>query len=294
MAPQPDTSTHDLESRLTALEVVVSKLKMLVEPPYAVANTAAPVALPFLKEAAQHEFSAKFFTLLDLGEALLKYSAGIAFAGEIQRSGPMAEYVMSIFQQPPSLGKLSEGLRKVLDDPASTEWPIDMIRKVLRKPNNKPTSVARYLMDEFISVRNAERGHGAHQPEGYYESLYLRNHITVQDCVEECRYVNLPLVHVHAVDHDKGRYSYKATLLMGGAPVRMPELIVTAAKVRVGSTCLWDGEALLLVLNDFVAYKYCEKCALEHVFFAEQITNKRVSFHSYFGNHRITEERTRK
>ena len=279
---------------MTALEAVVTKLRMIVETPYAVANTAAPVAVPFLKEAAQHEFSAKFFTLLDLGEALLKYSAGIAFAWAIRRHGWMGEYVMAIFKQPPTLGKLSEGLRRVLDDPASTEWPIDLIRKAFRKPNNKPTSIARYLADEFISIRNTERGHGAFQSEGHYEGLYHRNHLTVHDCVGECKHVNLPLVHVHAVDHERGRYSYKATLLMGGAPVRMPEPIVTAAKVRVGSTCLWDGKARLLVLDDFVAYKYCRICGLEHVFFAERITNKKVSFHSYFGNHRIEEERTRK
>jgi hypothetical protein len=170
---------------------------------------------------------------------------------------------------------------------------IDIVRAALRRQNNKPTSTARYLLEEFISIRNDERGHGAQQPEGYYQNLYLKNHLIIHDCVRACKYVQLPLLHIHAVDHVKEQYGYKTTLLMGGAPIQVPEPVVTPVRAFVGSTCLWDG-ARILPLNEFVSYRYCDTCRLEHVFFADRITPEKVYYHSYFGSHRMTVDRTTK
>ncbi len=194
-----------------------------------------------MKEASQHEFSSKFFALLDLGETLLKYSAAIAFAA-VGGSGEAeaAEKIMDLFNQPPTLGKIAGGLRDVLNETPEIDWPVDIVNATFRKANKKPTPTARYLLDEFISIRNDERGHGAQQPEGYYESLYLKNSLIIQDCVAASSFIQLPLLHVHAVDHHNGQYSYKVTLLMGAAARRMAEPIVTTEKVRTGSTCLWD------------------------------------------------------
>jgi hypothetical protein len=276
-----------VESRLAALEAAVSRLSSIVEPTIAVSNMAAPVAAASLKEASQHEFFGKFFALLDLGETLLKYSAAIAFASVTRSSGVQADEVMELFKQPPTLGKIAGALRDILKRSAELDWPLDTVNATFRRSNKKPTSAARYLLDEFINIRNAERGHGAHQPEGYYEGLYLKNHFVIQDCVTASSHVQLPLLHVHAVDHDKGQYAYKVTLLMGGAASRMAEPIVTTEKVRTGSTCLWDRGLRLFPLREFVMYRYCEICTTEHVFFAEQITEDRVFLHSYLGNHRI-------
>jgi hypothetical protein len=192
------------------------------------------------------------------------------------------------------LGKLAEGLRKVLDSDTGTHWPVDLVRVALRRPNGKPTSTARYLLEEFITIRNDERGHGAQQPEGYYQSLYLRNHLIIHDCLRACKYVQLPLVHVHAIDHVKDQYGYKTTLLMGGSAIQAAEPIVTSVKASVGATCLWDHGVQILALDQFVSYRYCDTCRLEHVFFADRITSEKISYHSYFGNHRTTVDRITK
>lgn len=281
----------DFERRLTALEAAVAAINSVIGRNSSAAEIASPVAMPILKEAAQHEFASKFFSLLDVGESLLKYSAAIAFASAIRNAGPTHDYVMDLFERPPSLGKLAEGLRTVLDDRTNADWPVDMVRRAFRRPNNKPTSTARYLAEEFISVRNAARGHGSSQPQGYYESLYRRHTLNVMDSVRACEHLTSPLLHIHTVDHDRDQYSYTATLLMGAAPVRVSEPIVATARVRSGSTCLWDGGRRLITLDDFVVYRYCDQCSLEHIFFAEQITDHSVAFHSYVGNHRFTAQR---
>jgi hypothetical protein len=123
MATETQDTQPDVEARLTALESAVERLTSLVEATFGGSNIAAPVAIPLLKEAAQHEFSAKFFALMDLGEALLKYSAAITFASATQTPGALADEVMELFRQPPTLGKLAEGLRKVLDSDQSAQWP---------------------------------------------------------------------------------------------------------------------------------------------------------------------------
>jgi hypothetical protein len=294
MSADAHDSDDDVQLRLAALEAAVARLTAMVEPAFNASQIAAPVAIPLLKEAAQHEFSAKFFALVDLGEALLKYSAAIAFAAAVGAGGRDVEEVMELFKQPPTLGKVTEGLRKTLDDSSRTGWPLDIVRTAFRRPNNKPTPTARYLLEDFIRTRNDERGHGAHQPEGYYQGLYLKNHLIVHDCVRACKHVQLQLLHIHAVDHLKAQYGYKTTLLMGGAATRVEEPIITSMKVQVGSTCLWDQSACLLPLNEFVTYRYCPTCTLEHIFFAERITSDRISYHSYFGNHRMTVDRTEK
>jgi hypothetical protein len=291
MTTLPADPPINFESRLLALEASVARLISLVEPAFAVGNIAAPVALPLLKEAAQHASSAKFFALLDLGEALLKYSAALAFATTVKAGNPQSEEIREMFKQPPTLGKLAEALRKALDDQKHTEWPMDILRSAFRKPNAKPTSTARYLFDDFIKLRNDERGHGAQQPEGYYEGLYLRNNLILHDSMRNCKHLQIPLLYVHAVDHIHEQYSYKTTSLMGPSATRSPESIETQVKMRVGSTCLWDHAANLLPLHEFVVYSYCTTCALEHVFFAERITKEEVFYHSYFGNHRLVVQR---
>jgi hypothetical protein len=292
MTAEPNDAQASAEIRLTALEAAVAHLSALMEPAVAASHLASPVAVPLLKEAAQHEFSAKFFALIDVGESLIKYSTALALAAAVQNERPSASAAVELFKQPPTLGKWAEGLRCTLDDTLNTDWPVDVIREVFRRQNNRPTSTARYLLDEFIRIRNHVRGHGAQQPEGYYEDLYLRNHLNVHDCVRACMYLRLPLIHIHAIAHVGSQYSYKATILMGATPIGSPDLILSPVRAPVGSMCAWDSGARLLPLHDFVTYRYCKTCMLEHVFFADRITADRLSFHSYVGSHRLEVDRT--
>jgi len=179
-------------------------------------------------------------------------------------------------------------LREILDDKASQQWPLPSLRLAFRKTNGKATPLARYLLDEFISLRNGARGHSSQQPDGYYEDLYKKNHLIVQDCVRGCLFLELPLLHIHSMDHAKDDYSYAVTMLMGASPTTARSGIVTSAKVKVGSTCVWDRDKILLNLFGLVSYRYCPTCSIEHVFFADHITSGATELHSYLGNHRMT------
>jgi hypothetical protein len=81
---------------------------------------------------------------------------------------------------------------------------------------------------------------------------------------------------------------------MGGAAVDVGEPIVTTVQVQVGSVCVWDHGTRLLPLHGFVTYRYCPTCSLEHVFFAERMTEESIEYHSYFGNHRVVVGRSKK
>jgi hypothetical protein len=282
-----------LERRLLALERSYEKLRAAIDPLFAVANVAAPIAASLLKVDGQHAFSAKFFALLDLGEAAIKYSAAVAFAAVTQTHGSQASDVAELFKKPPSLGKVVEQLRKILaDSSAPPVWPMNLVFESFRRPNGKQTSVARYLFDEFIAIRNSERGHGTQQPEGYYEELYLKNRTILEDFVLSSQLLSTTLVYIHSVDHHDEQSSYKVTRLMGAVPLGLPDPIITSTKVRMHSTCLWDRATRLLALDDFVVYRFCKQCGGEHTFFADCITTHRILLQSYPGSHRIDAKRT--
>src|SRR5437899_2074766 len=99
MTEQPEVS---IEARVAALESAVERLSSIIEPVIAVANLSQPVATLVLKEAGFHEYTAKFFALLDIGEALLKYSVALPFAAVLDTGGPAAENVIELFKTPPS------------------------------------------------------------------------------------------------------------------------------------------------------------------------------------------------
>jgi len=287
-----DTLLQDFERRLLALEQAFEKLRAAIDPAFAVANVAAPIAASLLKVDGQHAFSAKFFALLDLGEAVLKYSAAIGFASVMQANTPQSSDIVELFRRPPSLGKIVERLRKILDDSSSRAlWPMTLVTDALRRANGKQTSAARYLFEEFIAIRNSERGHGTHQPEGYYEELYLKNRYILEDFVLSSDLLSTTLVYIHSVDHYGEQYSYKVTRLMGAVPIDIPDPIISPTKVRMHSTCVWDGAARLLALAEFVVYRFCKQCCSEHTFFADHMTPDRVFLQSYPGSHRIEVER---
>src|SRR5947209_11083608 len=103
----------------------------------------------------------RFFALLDTGEALIKYSAGIAFSCVAAASRQAAERATLLYNTAPTLGTIASQMREILDAPEFTPWPLDLVRPVFKRPNGKVTPTARYLLDEFISLRNSQRGHGA-------------------------------------------------------------------------------------------------------------------------------------
>jgi hypothetical protein len=293
MESEPKDKELSIESRLFALETAVARLSTAIEPEFAVRALAAPIASAVIREASQHKFSAKFFTLLDLGETVIKYSAALAFARAVEAGGGPAQHVFSMFLAPPSLGSLAAGLRKNFDGQIAQDWPVSIIRNTFRRSNGKPTSTARYLLDEFIRLRNADKGHGAYQSEGYYEDLYGRNSVNVQDCITASEHLQIQLVRINDMDSAGDKFAYSATRLMGATPLPIRAALISPVKLKVGATYLWDQKDRFLPLDVFVTYRHCSECGQEHIFFAERITAEEISYHSTSSNHRIDVKRSR-
>ena len=113
MEESTDRTESSLETRVAALELAVERLSSFLEPGFAVANLSQPVATLILKEASFHDYTAKFFAVLDIGEALLKYAVVLPFAAVLEAGGAHAEKVVELFKSPPSLGKLVGAFRAV-------------------------------------------------------------------------------------------------------------------------------------------------------------------------------------
>ena len=138
---------------------------------------------------------------------------------------------------------------------------------MFRKPNGKPTSVARYLLDEFITLRNDARGHSSQQSAGYYEGLYLKNHLIIQDCIRSCTFLSLPLVYVHSTDDALGRYSYGVTTLPGRCPRQRKELDYHFGRRQYWFDMPVGQRSILLELErtgflPVLSHLYCRSCFL--------------------------------
>jgi len=276
-----------IEARLRALEKAVAELTAALAPDLLVSRIALPVATSILKGAAQHKPAAQFFTMLDTGETLIKYSAALAFALVSQRGGDERQAVFDMFSVSPSLGTIASGLRKSISGPGSNEWPLSVMRDVFQRANGKPTATARYLLDEFIALRNSDRGHGVYLADGYYEDLFLRNSTQVQDCVGASAHILLTLVRVEDMKGAGAKYAYNATKLMGSTPTLFQQPLISSSTLTVGGTYLWHQPEHFLSVEPFVTYRYCTVCRQEHIFFAERITANTISYHSPVSNHRI-------
>jgi hypothetical protein len=276
----------DLAARVLRLETLVASVMAAPESVLLVSNICAPVAIAFLNEASQRTYNARFFALLDVCETIVKYTAAVAFAGALRDGALSDSAVTELFAKPPTLGKLVEAVRSAIEADDGRRWPITDVRSALRRPNGKPTPAARFILDEFVTIRNRDRGHGTQRPEGYYESVYLKNYLVVADCVQTLSYLRLPLVHIGTMNHANTAFRYGGMYLMGSAPVRTSQPIESAERVDIGATCLSDGSKDLLPLDRFLSFRYCDTCNLEHVFFAEKVESGKRHLISYTGSHR--------
>lgn len=276
-----------LERRLASVEATAARLASQIDPRIPFGAVPTPIAEVVAREVAEVSFDRKFLALLDICEAFLKYTSGIAFAVEIRAGGVRSEEILRAFLKPPSLGILAGELRKCLDGP-TTAWPLDIIRSDYRKDGSK-TPLERYLLEEFLKLRNDEKGHGSSQPEGYYEDLFLKNRLIVEDILKACVHLSIPLVNLGPADARDSGYVHSARLLMGLAPTAIREDIKAETPIPKGATCLWpaNGQDGVISIDQFVSYLYCSVCNREHMFFAERIKGNEVSYFAPVGNHRL-------
>jgi len=279
---------NSIEARVTALEVAIGRLSSQMSgSPIAVVYP-EPLATPLALEKGASLNTGRFFSLIDAGEAFLKYSGAIAISLLVMAGNTYD--IAKEFRQPPSLGRLVEILRDIL---YSGKLPDNTIAKALKssviKPNGKMTPAGRFFLEEFTNIRNLMRAHSASLPNGAYEAPYLRHSHELHDALGDCQHLQFPLILIESANPVTEQIDYDIRFLVGpSAPFTQVERIHTESRLRLNGLYVWDRGENFLDLNDLLIYRICPACNLNHTFFLEKMTRKTLYYHSYFGNHRCT------
>ncbi len=277
-----------LEARITALEVSVGRLNLSASSSPTALTYPEPLATPLVKESGAGLHHERFFSLLDAGEACLQYTGAILIA--LCRSAGHEFNPAQEFRQPMSLGRWAELIKTLL---AWEGLPDDSIGQALKssilRPNGRFTPSGRYLFEEFVSIRNTQRGHGSSLPDEAYSALRLRHSRELLDSLQSFTFLTFPLVKTESVDIVTDPPNYDVRLLMGPPPLTSTERILSAVRLPMGTVCVWNRDDRLLDLGGLLVYRSCPTCNLEHTFFLERWDDGKRHYHSYFGNHRFTE-----
>ena len=245
-----------------------------------------PLAYALVRYRSATTHASRFFSLLDAGEIAIKYSWALASA-----FAP-PEVADLVYATPPTLGTFAASLRALWDRPEFETAADSLLRtlvKSFRKDNGKPTPAGRYLLDEFIVVRNRERGHASALPEGAYDSLCRSVYPVLVDTLAKCEHLRFHCVRVEGVDVGNPEwFTYSVTVLKGMAPSTAAMPVLSKDRIPQGSVCVWDGAMRLVSLSPFVDYRVCDLCGLEHTFFVEKADGRTLHLHSYVANHRMT------
>lgn len=273
-----------MEERLSRLEAAVERLTTAAGTNQAV-SLPEPLAWALARYGSVFTQSGRFFCLLDAGEIAIKYSCAVAMAFAPE------EAVEKLFATPPSLGSFAAALGTFMNG-VSLEPGSDPILRTLvrsfRKENGKPTSAARYLLDEFVNIRNRERGHASALMEGAYESLCRRVEPVLLEALKQCDHLHFHFLRIESVNPGKEEwFEYSVTLLSGVAPTASVMPVISRDRIRQGSVCLWDGAQHLVPLVPLVDYRTCSSCGLDHCFFIERVDSQGFHLHSYTANHRM-------
>ena len=277
-----------IESRLADVEAVIARLGQLTLTSPSVLSYPEPISSALAKEGGARFHHERFFGLLDAGEICIQYSGIVAMALLLQ-SGSAID-LKAEFKQPIPLGLWAGHLRKLRDDSAATDNLIGKeLVTSLFKSNGKPTPTGRFWMDEFLNLRNSERGHGSSLPDEAYEALHLRHSSEIYHALESCSYLKYPLVRVESVDISSEPFNYDLRLLIGPPPITITKRIHSTSRVRLGSTCVWDRREMLLYLEDLIIYRNCPTCNVEHTFLLEEWDDSTKKYRAYIGNHRYSQ-----
>jgi hypothetical protein len=282
--------SEDIMARIEALEAKVARLTLQEEESPIALIYAEPIATPLARETAAFRYHEKFFSMMDAGEACIKYTAVLAVA-LLQHHGQSVD-LNDYFSQPITLGGWVRLLKDVL-----TGWQIPdtgiagELKYSLLKSNGRPTQRNRYLSNEFINLRNQYRGHTSALTEDTYKNLYLQHSPTLHDILFSLSYLKYPMVRTESVIFEANGFSYDVRMLVGPSPIGRIERVHSESKINPGSICIWDENLReLLELGEMIQYCSCPKCNLEHTFFIERYGTNYRDYHTYTGNHRFRQE----
>lgn len=280
------TKIDSIEARIAGLEAAIGRIILRMDSsPIALAYP-EPLATPLARESSATLYHERFFSLLDAGEAFIKYSGAIAI-GLFNMGGQNFD-VNKEFAQPVSLGRWVEIINEVLSSGKLPDNSIaNSFKTSLVKPNGKLTSAGRFFLEEFTNIRNIERGHASSLPDGAYERLHLRHAQVVHDALGNCAYLYFPLIRIESSDVATDPISYDIRHLVGPPPLTRVERIQSGNKLHLNNLYIWDNDDIFVNLSELVIYITCPTCNLTHTFFLEKLTGKSLFYHSYFGNHRF-------
>ena len=275
-----------IQSRLSVLEVVLGRLGQLTMSSPTVLVYPEPLSTALAGESGARLHHERFFSLLDAGEVCIQYTGVVAMA--LCRLSEDDLDVQREFRQPISLGRWAELVRDLCNSGGMSYTAIGRdLKSSLFRLNGRPTPTGRYWLEEFINLRNRERGHGSSLPDQAYEALHLRHVIEVYDALEACSYLKYPLVRVESVDVVTKPITYDIRLLVGPPPLTITKRIQSVTHVRLGATCVWDRDETLVDLGELLIYRSCPTCSIEHTFFLEKWTDNTRFYRAYLGNHRF-------
>lgn len=279
------TKLDSIETRLTSLETAIGRIILRMDSSPIALTYPEPLATPLARESSSTLYHERFFSLLDAGEAFIKYSGAIAI-GLLDMVGQNFE-VNKEFAQPVPLGRWVGIINEAL---SSDKFPDNSIansfKASLVKPNGKLTSAGRFFLEEFTNIRNVERGHASSLPDGAYERLHLRHAQVVQDALDNCSYLHFPLIRIESSDVATDPISYDIRHLVGPPPLTRVERIQSGNKLHLNMLYVWNSDDIFVNLSELVIYITCPTCNLTHTFFLEKSTGGSLFYHSYFGNHR--------
>jgi hypothetical protein len=279
---------NSIEARIAALEAAVGRLSSQMAGSPIASVYPEPLATPLASEKGASLHTGRFFSLIDAGEAFLKYSGAMAI-GLLVMAGNTYD-IAKVFKQPPSSGRFVEILREIL---SSGTLPDNAIARALKssliKPNGTMTPVGRFFLEEFTNIRNLMRGHSASLPDGAYEAPYLRHSNELHDALGDCQHLNFPLILIESANPATEQIDYDIRLLVGPvATLTQIERIQTGSRLKLNGLYVWNRGDIFVDLNSLLIYRNCPVCSLNHTFFLERMTGKTLYYHSYFGNHRCT------
>lgn len=286
-----DIRLTDIERRFVVLEETVSTIGDVTSSALGDLEYPEPIAYSLARERSAALYHEKFFSVLDAGEACVRYTAAVTLS-LARYTDDFSHLIDPLKGQAIALGTWAVAVRNSIASIMKKQPNVAIaiqqsLLESLLRANGKATSAGRFVLSELIEVRNVERGHTSARPEGVYEELYQRHASTLHDSLAAFKFLRFPMVRIEDVDVVGKHLRYGIRVLMGPSPIGRIEHIVSPVRVPKGETCVWDGNETLISLGEVVSFRLCDECGLEHTFFLDQATPEKTKYYSYMGSHRI-------
>lgn len=247
-----------------------------------------PIALPLARCDTSISYQRQFSFLLDAGEAAVRYIGALSVAAVRSHRGD--GWTPEHLDKPNlSLGDWAAAAREALKHIGDDDFD-NVLRTSLLRANGKPTPETRYLFEEFVGLRNRERGHGVTRTEGAYEALYLRHRTSLNDALTAIKVLEYPLARIESLDRAAGQLRYRISRLTGPAGIGGMEWVDCTTEIGGGTTCAWDGSQQLLPMTGLLDYRACPDCHEEHCFHLDGGTSEARSYQAFAVNHRFSEK----